>query len=134
MTLIVTVINRFGIINASDSNTTSKGVLNTGRKTFEIPGMHAGLTVAGTRLIGETQIEPYIDLFLRSTKRSVLGDLAQDLFEQIKIDLQPDEAARLILIQIGGYQHYEDGWHPELWFIRNAAINQRTGEYEQLPE
>ena len=134
MTLIVTVFNRYGVVNSSDSNIASEGMLKEGRKTFEIPGLHAGLTMAGTRSIGGMPIEPYMDLFLRSHTHSVLADFSVDLYDQIQVDLQPDEAARLILIQIGGYQQHADGWHPELWFIRNAAINQVSGEYEQLPD
>ena len=50
MSLILTHIDRCGIVHAADSNLTSSsgGAAGTGMKVFNLPYLHAGLSLAGS--------------------------------------------------------------------------------------
>lgn len=58
MTLILTIINKYGIIHASDSALTSDdNPPGKARKTFKIKNLKAGLTIAGVYSVGYKRLE-----------------------------------------------------------------------------
>lgn len=140
MTLILTHINRYGIVHASDSNLTSSNNKDagTGQKTFPITYLKAGLTVAGAYSVSGTSMDKWMNEFIQrqQTERNVtLESFSNKLKAELQAKMNPTEKMRGSLIQVAGYVEIENLSHPEFWFISNIhGINETTGEYENVDE
>lgn len=138
MTLIITHISRHGIVHASDSILTNeKGEKGgEGQKTFKIPYLKAGLTVAGNYGVGEICMDSWMNDFINSQKH--IENISIELFsrnlkDRIEDEITPQEKNKGYLIHIAGYAKENGLYHPEFWFIRNIhSMNPQTGEYEDV--
>lgn len=136
MTLIITHISRHGIVHASDSNLTNGNGENVreGKKTFKIPYLKAGLTVAGNYGVGGKYMDEWMNDFINSQKH--LENISIELFsrnlkDRIEKEMKPEQKKNGCLIHIAGYAKENGLYHPEFWFIRNIhSMNPKTGEYE----
>ncbi len=74
MTLMATSLDRNGIVLATDSNLTSANnrTERQGRKTFELPHLHAGLSVSGCYTVGDTPMDEWMPRFFAR------GDLREE--------------------------------------------------------
>ena len=71
MTLILTIINKYGILHASDSALTSNhAAAGEGKKTFSINFLNAGLTVAGAYSVGGVNMNQWMTDFINQTGNS----------------------------------------------------------------
>ena len=66
MTLIVTHIDKLGIIHASDSNLTSSDdkLAGEGKKVFSIPKLNAGISIAGSYGVGNETMDIWLPKFI----------------------------------------------------------------------
>jgi len=136
MTLIITHISKHGIVHASDSNLTNGNGENVreGKKTFKIPYLKAGLTVAGNYVVGGKYMDEWMNDFINSQKH--LENISIELFsrnlkDRIEKEMKPEQKENGCLIHIAGYAEKNGLYHPEFWFIRNIhSMNPQTGEYK----
>lgn len=140
MTLIITHINRYGIVHASDSNLTGQDNKDAGigQKTFPIKYLNAGLTVAGSYSVGSISMDKWMNDFInnqQSNKDQTLEIFSKKLKDELQTKMTPNEKKLGCLIHIAGYVEINNKSHPEFWFIRNIhGINSQTGEYENIDE
>ena len=139
MTLILTHISKHGIVHASDSNVTSRSgtsiSVGEGQKTFEIPFLNAGLSIAGNYLVAGQRMDKWLPDFITTQSRITsltVEQFAHNLKDQLQAQMLPSEK-RGNLFHIAGYVEEGGQNHPEFWFVRNIlGINQNTGEYEDF--
>ena len=135
MTLISTVIANSGIIQASDSNLTSKGGAAAGsvKKVFRIDFAPAALALAGGRSVGGEAMSRWMPQCITSYQAlgsTTLPGFADYLRQRLTGDMTPDEKRTGLLVHIAGYVAGPSGSHPEMLFVRNIpGINPTTGEY-----
>jgi hypothetical protein len=140
MTLIITHINRHGIVHASDSNLTGKNNQNAGvgKKTFDIPFLKAGLTVAGSYGVGTTTMHIWMDDFIKrqeSLANITLNQFSQNLKDELETNMTCCQKKDGSIIHIAGYVEQNGLCHPEFWFVRNVhRMNPQSGEYEDIRE
>ncbi len=138
MTLIITHINRYGIVHASDSNLTGADDRDagTGQKTFPISYLNAGLTVAGNYSVAGISMDKWMTDFIQ--KQQTIQDLTLEKFsktlqDELQNKMDSDEKQNGCLIHIAGYVENEGRSHPEFWFVRNVhRMNSKSGEYENI--
>lgn len=135
MTLILTHFGRHGIVLGSDSNISTKDAsgrnyLGAGeaQKVFPIPFLSAGLALAGSYSVGSTRMDRWMTAFI-AEQNLVPGQTLEGFAKTLGTRLDAEPSCRS-LIHIAGYSADADGYHPELWFVRNiAGIDPGTGEY-----
>lgn len=134
MTLILTSINKYGIIHASDSALTSQNrPAGENKKTFEINYLHAGLTIAGAYSVSGVGMDIWMSDFIQkesNLKVFSLSQFANNLKNELETKMVAQEKNNGSMIHIAGYVEESSLYHPELWFVRNVTgINPETGEY-----
>ncbi|MCB0240596.1 MAG: hypothetical protein KDH08_18600 [Anaerolineae bacterium] len=134
MTLILTQISKYGIIHASDSNLTShQGPAGESQKTFAVPFLHAGLTVAGSFSVHRVPMNDWMTQFIQSqadTGTSSLTEFARNLGKELTAQMTASEKEHGSIVHMAGYVFEGDQAHPEFWFIRNVTgVDAETGEY-----
>jgi hypothetical protein len=130
MTLIVTHISKYGIIHASDSNLTASGLAaGEGKKTFPIPDINAGLTIAGSYSVFGVSMDSWMNEFIQTHTGLSLAVFADTLKCELESQMSKDEKTRGTIIHLAGYAKMNGVSHPELWHIRNVGINPHNGEY-----
>jgi hypothetical protein len=139
MSLILTHINRFGIIHASDSNLSIPGQdVIEGKKVFAIDFLNAGLSIAGTYSVDGTDMNIWMEEFIENQRDAKVGTLKQFseiLQQRLQSSLRENEFHLGCMIQISGYSETNGVIHPEFWFLRNIhSINRETGQYENIDE
>jgi hypothetical protein len=139
MSLIVTYINKYGIVHASDSNLSRDGSsAGEGQKTFPIKHLNAALTVAGCYSVSGTSMGEWMKNFIDI--RSKVGDKSLENFAEylrslLEINMLPSEKQRGCMVHIAGYVGEGKESHPEFWFVRNFyGIDQITGEYTRIED
>ena len=124
MTLIITQISKYGIIHASDSNLTASGqYAREAQKTFELPFLNAGLTLAGAYSVRGISMDVWMPIFINV--QSAIYDLhlsqfAYNLKSKLEDQMFPHEKKRWEHRDIAGYVLSNNQYHPEFWFIRNV--------------
>lgn len=140
MTLIITHINRYGIVHASDSNLTGSTDKDagTGQKTFPIPHLKVGLTVAGSYSVGGVSMNKWMNDFIQDQQKKqnqTIETFSNNLKNELQLKMLPAEKRNGSLVHIAGYVEHENKSHPEFWFVRNIhGLNTKTGEYENIDE
>ncbi len=139
MTLILTIINKYGIIHASDSALTSQNrPAGENKKTFKINFLNAGLTVAGAYSVGGVVMNIWMSDFIQkqsNLKVKSLSQFAHNLKNEIENKMVSLEKNNGSMIYIAGYVEENGLNHPEFWFVRNVAgINPETGEYTGISQ
>jgi len=139
MTLIITHINRFGIIHASDSNLTSSDQ-DAGEvtKTYKIVFLKAGLTTAGSYRVNNVPMPEWMTDFIDKQSKITeltLKDFSHNLKHALQETMLKEEKENGSMIHIAGYVEEQGLYHPEFWFISNVhGIDPKTGEYEDIDE
>ena len=134
MTLILTHIDRHGIVHASDSNLTAGDTAaGVGRKVFDVPYLTAGLSLAGTYAVDGTSMEVWmrgaITDYGTEAVQSV-GGLAEYLCERLESEMTADEKESPSLIHLAGFVDAAASRHAEFYFIRNiTGLDPNTGAY-----
>ena len=140
MTLIITHINRYGIVHASDSNLTSADGKDagTGQKTFPIIYLNAGLTVAGSYAVSGISMDIWMNDFIlqnKTAKDLTLEKFSRTLRDELQSKMLSQEKQNGCIIHISGYVENNNRSHPEFWFVRNIhKINPQSGDYENIDD
>jgi hypothetical protein len=134
MTLICTAISNFGLIQASDSNLTGRsGAAGGGQKVFSLGFVPGALALAGNYRVDRQRMDEwlpdFIDAYAASEHPSLKG-FSHHLRDHLSEEQHKDRSQGGRLFHIAGYVETEDGWHPEMWFVRDFSdIDPATGEY-----
>jgi len=134
MTLIATVISKYGIIQASDSNLTSPGQpVGAGPKVFRLGFTDAAISLAGAYAVGTESMDSWLPACIASYTTSAMPSLS-GFANHLAIELQSSPTANEArLFHIAGYVNDASGIHPEFYFVRNIQdISARTGAYEGI--
>lgn len=139
MTLIVTHIDKFGIVHASDSNLTSHNqTVGEGTKVFGIPNLNAGLSIAGSYSVGSNSMADWMpDFIIRQSEIPGinLNIFSHNLKTELEKTMTSDEKKGGSIIHIAGYVTENGLSHPEFWFVRNIhRIDQQTGYYKDIDD
>ena len=138
MTLIITYINKFGIIHASDSNLTSNGAnAGVGQKTFDIPFLKAGLTFAGDYCIDGKSADIWINNFIKqqeSRSNLSLKEFVETITDNIQRSKREGEISGGNIIHIAGYVEIEGKSFPAFYVISNVNFDKDTGGYTKARE
>jgi hypothetical protein len=135
MTLIATSLDRNGIVLASDSNITSANnrIGREGRKTFELPHLRAGLSVAGCYTVGETPMDEWMPRFIareETYETKSLAGFVDCLRKSLDCEMRRDQKEQATFIHIAGYACANGVFHPEVYPMSNAGdIDGQTGDY-----
>jgi len=127
MTLILTHINKLGIVHAADSNLTSRdgSALGTGDKVFKIPYLQAGLCLSGAYTVGRKRMDVWVPPAIADyglDKRPTLGGCADYLRGRLETEMTSTEKAASCLFHIAGFVQDPSGdHHPEFYFVRNIT-------------
>jgi hypothetical protein len=134
MTLILTILNNYGIIHASDSAITSENIsVGNNQKTFKIKYLNAGLTVAGAYSVTGIEMDKWMNDFIQqqaSIGASPLSKFASNLKNELETQMLLEEKQNGSMVHIAGYVEENGLYHPEFWFVRNIiGIDFHTGDY-----
>lgn len=137
MTLILTQISKYGIIHASDSNLSSNGKsAGVAKKTFKVPFLKAGLTVAGNYSVDRIRMDIWLTKFIKSQakiNKLTLADFSHNLKTQVENQMKTYEKSNGSIFHIAGYVKNNIAYHPEFWHVTNVhSINMTTGEYGDI--
>ena len=135
MTLILTHIDKHGIVHAADSNLTdsSGGPADIGRKVFDLPSLRAGVSVAGSYSVSGITMDMWMPGMITNYGLSPspsLSGFADSLRGRLERDMTPTEKGGGCLVHIAGFVHDSAGQHPEFYFVRNiTGIDPHNGSY-----
>jgi hypothetical protein len=134
MTLIAALLDRNGIVLATDSTVTSNDlVTRQARKNFELPHLRGGLSFAGCYCVDGVPLDEWMPRFIarpETYKDGTLSGFAECLRKALDCEMNQEDKKIPTLIHIAGYFHDANGSHPEFHFVRNAdEIDPATGEY-----
>jgi len=129
MSIIVTQVNKFGIIFGSDSNITNteEGEVHcAGKKIFEIPKLKAAMCIAGTYTVGGEMLDIWLPKFIIENQDSYssLEDFTAILSKAFEDQMLPKEKSNLSISHIAGYVN----GHPEMWCLSNTELKE-DGHY-----
>jgi hypothetical protein len=136
MTLILTHISRHGIIHASDSNLTAADSSPAGKakKTFRLPKLRAGLTIAGSYSVGGVPMDRWMNLFIsqHTVSAGSLKAFAYALGKSLESEMLREEKEGGSMVHIAGYVRDKGCYHPEFYFVRNVHGIASSGEYTDI--
>jgi len=135
MTLIVTQISKHGVIHASDSNLSdgSGKTIGKGKKSFAIPKLNGGLTIAGAFGVGSQRMDDWMTKFIDKSLSTRLEIFAEELRVSLEKEMSDSQKKSGSLIHIAGYEVNGSKYHPEFWFVRNIyEMKPDTGEYSDI--
>jgi hypothetical protein len=125
MTLIATVISKYGIVQASDSNLSGEtGSVATGKKVFPLGFTNGALALAGASSVDGQSMDTWMPDCLAiygATTEPTLAGFAQYLADRLGHEMREGEWQGGGMIQIVGYDSRPPGVHPELWFVQNVT-------------
>lgn len=129
MSIIVTQVNKFGIIFGSDSNITNAEVGEidrAGKKIFEIPKLNAAMCIAGTYTVGGEMLDIWLPKFIIENQDNYgsLEDFTAILSKAFESQMLPKEKSNLSISHIAGYVN----GHPEMWCLSNTELKE-NGHY-----
>lgn len=126
MTIIVTHLNRFGIVHAADTNLTIKVGTNItyreAQKLFQIPSLNAAVTVAGNALLGVEDMEDWMPQFIETEEQHGTNSLrvfSEHLRDAWFNAMNPNQRTIGNWAHIAGYVTEGERSHPECWFVSN---------------
>lgn len=138
MTLIVTQISQFGIVQAADSNLTAANgsPAGTARKIFPIPHLSAAASVAGSFSVGGTTFDAWLGQFVQDESaagNNSLQSFATGLKDKLEAEMTATEAQSGSIVHLAGYAPSSGDSQParaEFYHIRNShGIDSVTGNY-----
>jgi hypothetical protein len=135
MSLIATVISKYGIVHTADSNLSNRlGAAGTGKKVFSVPYLNAALSVAGSYSVSGQRMDLWMEQLISDYRIDapsyVVADFAEYLEHRLEGEMTRQEKTSGSIIHIAGYASTNEGSHPEFHFVRNiAGIDQQSGSY-----
>ncbi len=132
MSLIISYINKFGIIIASDSNLTDdNGNTGFGQKVFPIPHLNAGLAHSGCYRINGQRIDDWMNEFINGSAfvTNTLQEFTHQLCETLNKVMRDDEISVISIIHICGYPTTDYQSDLEHWHISNCTLDPKNGNY-----
>jgi hypothetical protein len=139
VTLIVTSIGKFGLLQAADSNVTNfdNNTVREAPKVFELGFSSAALAIAGSYRIGARSMEEWVPScvadYLDEDSDASLESFAHYLARRLTEGMTPGQRALPTLVHIVGFTGDGARKHPEMWFVRNPeTINPGNGHYENM--
>lgn len=138
MTLVLTHLSKHGIIHASDSNLTAGDQdAGVGQKTFPVPYLNAGLTVAGSYSVDGISMGRWMNDFIlqNQARNNSLATFAYVLRDHLQSQMTTSEKLCGSMVHIAGYSRESGVSHPEFWFIRNVhGMDRNTGTYKDVDD
>ena len=135
MTLIITHLSKYGIVHASDSNLTdNSGAAGEGQKTYRLPHINAGMTLAGSYSVGGQRMDEWLNAFIQAHATSdspSLSTFAHNIKCRLETEMLPGEKNSGCIMHIAGYVEANNQSHPEFYSVRNVhGIDSATGAYK----
>jgi hypothetical protein len=138
MTLIVTYLDRNGIVLASDSNLTDGNrITRQANKNFEVPYLRGGLNVAGCYTVDGIPMDEWMPSFIddqRTHESQSLERFADHLRLALDCGLNRHEKKVPTFVHLAGYAVESAVYHPEFYSIRNAYRVEPDGNYAGVSE
>jgi hypothetical protein len=131
MTLIASYLNKYGVVQVSDSNlTTDFENTGFGQKIFSIPHLNASLSYSGTYYIDGRQLDEWMSDFVMGAffTAVTIEEFTQQLAERMTREMRPNEINAVSIVHIAGFHQHNNQSHLEHWHISNAGL-QRDGNY-----
>ena len=128
MTLLVTMVSKYGIVHLSDSHTSNQDqvVVTDAKKIFCVPNADIAVSVSGSYRVDSQAMDGWMPIFLQ--KQSDAGNITPaGIAQALRKDLTSawDEGTDAQIMKYGGILHVagytvESGIsHPECWSVRN---------------
>lgn len=128
MSLILTQINKCGIVFTTDSNVTNGNSTEKGKKIFQIPHLKAALCVAGAYSVKGKALDKWMTDYIKNDKSKTLENFTKKLSGTLKYKMTPEEKNCGCIIHISGFVKIDNREHPEMWGISNVDLL-ANGEY-----
>lgn len=123
MSLILTQINKFGIVFVTDSNiTVGNTSTEKGDKIFRIPKLNAALCLAGTYSVNGVRMDIWMKTYIGNDKSKTIKEFTQKLSKTLESGLNQTEKESGCIMHICGFVLDKDGEHPEMWGISNVDL------------
>jgi hypothetical protein len=124
MSIIVTHINKNGIVHAADTNLTDKNGKHAEQasKVFAIPRHEAGLTVAGTYAVAGARMDRWLDDLTKNDKTSSLAEFVEMLRSSTEREARPEQKQSGYFFHVAGFQRGDGDRHPEFYHITNYTL------------
>jgi hypothetical protein len=135
MSLILTHIDRHGIVHAADSNlTTDSGeAAGTGTKVFDLPYLRAGLSLAGSYSVNGVAMDKWMPQVIADYEHSAspsLPGFSDWLRGRLEREMTSTERDGGCLVHVAGFVRDSAGQRTEFYFVRNiTGIDPNTGSY-----
>lgn len=133
MTLIASQLNKFGIVQASDSNLTNNtGNVGFGQKIFPISHLNASLSYSGTYFIDGRQVDEWMNEFITGSFHTAdsIEEFTNQLAGRMTSEMREHEIETVSIVHVGGYQKVDHESHLEHWHISNSTL-QPDGNYSR---
>lgn len=133
MTLIASYLNKYGIVQASDSNlTTDSGNTGFGQKIFPIPHLNSSLAYSGTYYIDGRQVDEWMNEFVTGTffTAKTIEEFTRQLTERMSREMRPNEIDAVSIVHVAGFQKFDNQSYLEHWPISNTGL-QGDGNYSK---
>jgi len=123
MSLILTQINKYGIIFAADSNiTVDEAETKRGKKIFEIPRLKAALCLAGAYSIGNERMDRWMTFYIKKNKSNSIKEFTENLCNVLEKEITIEEKGGGCIMHISGFVKKNSIIHPEMWCISNMNL------------
>lgn len=125
MSLILSYINKFGIVLASDSNLSNdQGNAGFGQKVFPIPHLNSGLAYSGSYNINGSTVDKWITEFISGSFHlfETIENFAFGLRDSLTREMREHELEFCTIIHIAGFQQMDSMSHIEHWHISNTGL------------
>lgn len=128
MSLILTQINKHGIVFAADSNITVNGTrIEKGEKIFKIPHLKAALCLAGAYSVNGEDMDNWMKNYIKKDKSKSLKKFAEKLSTYLEKEMKDREKSDGCIIHISGFVKENGSEHPEMWGIGNVDLSLNGG-------
>src|SRR5437879_5971401 len=106
MSIIVTHINKNGIVHAADTNLTHSDGKHAGQatKVFAVPRHEAGLTVAGAYALGDARMDKWLVDLINNDKTSSLAEFVEMLRSSTEREARPEQKQSGYFFHVAGFQ------------------------------
>jgi hypothetical protein len=121
MTIIITQINKYGMVFGADSNITNdKDEIKPekSKKVFEIKKLNSAMAVAGTYTVDGIYMDEFLEEFIVGNNFESLDDFVDILKYNLDDKMTYEEKAEKCIMHIGGY----DKGYPRFFHISNVDV------------
>lgn len=119
MSIIVTQINKYGIVFGSDSNITDDTeIVREGKKIFEIPRLNSAMCIGGAYTVNDVMLDKWLPHFIDTKNYNSLEEFVELLSRTFETEMNSEEKKQLLISHIAGYSN----GHPEMWCLSNTTL------------